>query len=123
MPVEKLQAKCKLWIVGTKNKRSTFLKVLAICYYCYRFISDQFHVGAFEFLLFDKPVQFRHHSFSMYPKFSEKLTFFTPWYSPRNYRRQKAIAFDIAIEEKIIGSKFLPPIIYLQFAMNLSLFC
>ena len=44
-------------------------------------------------------------------------------HSPRNYRRQKAIAFDIAIEEKIIGSKFLPSIIYLQFAMNLSLFC
>ena len=43
--------------------------------------------------------------------------------SPRNYRRQKAIPFDIAIEEKIIGSKFLPSIIYLQFAMNLSLFC
>ena len=44
-------------------------------------------------------------------------------FSPRNYRRQKTIAFDIAIEEKIIGSKFLPSIIYLQFAMNLSLFC
>ena len=43
--------------------------------------------------------------------------------SPRNYRRQKAIVFDIAIKEKIICSKFLPPIIYLQFAMNLSLFC
>ena len=43
--------------------------------------------------------------------------------SPRNYRWQKAIAFDIAIEEKIIDSKFLPSIICLQFAMNLSLFC
>ena len=46
------------------------------------------------------------------------------WYSnsPRNYRLQKAIAFNIAIEEKIINSKFLPLIIYLQFTMNLSLF-
>ena len=31
--------------------------------------------------------------------------------------------FDIAIEEKIIDSKFLLSIIYLQFAMNLFLFC
>ena len=43
--------------------------------------------------------------------------------SPRNYRWQTAIAFDIAIEEKIIDRKFFPSIIYLQFAMNLSLFC
>ena len=44
-------------------------------------------------------------------------------FRPRNYRRQKAIAFDIALEEKIIDSKFLPSITYLQFAVNLSLFC
>ena len=43
--------------------------------------------------------------------------------SPCNYRWQKAIAFDIAIEEKIIDRKFLPLVIYLQFTMNLSLFC
>ena len=41
-------------------------------------------------------------------------------FSPRNYRRQKVIAFDIAIEEKIIDSKLFT---YLQFAVNLSLFC
>ena len=34
-----------------------------------------------------------------------------------------AIAFNIAIEQKIIDSKFLLLIIYLPFAMNLSLFC
>ena len=44
-------------------------------------------------------------------------------FSPCNYQWQKAIAFNIAIEEKIIDSKFLPLIIYLQFAMNISLFC
>ena len=33
-------------------------------------------------------------------------------YSPRNYPRQKAIVFDIAIEEKIIDSKFLPSTIW-----------
>ena len=44
-------------------------------------------------------------------------------FSPCNYRQQKANAFDIAIKEKIIGSKFLPLIICLQFSMNLSLIC
>ena len=43
-------------------------------------------------------------------------------YSPQNYRWQNAIAFNITIKEKIINSKFLPLIIYLQFTMNLSLF-
>ena len=38
------------------------------------------------------------------------------------YQIVMLIAFDIAIEEKIIDSKFLPSIIYLQFAINLSLF-
>ena len=52
-----------------------------------------------------------------------KLFFPSYIYSPRNYRRQKAIAFDIVIKEKIIGNKFLLLIIYLQFSMNLPLFC
>ena len=43
-------------------------------------------------------------------------------YNPCNYQQQRAIAFNIAIEEKIIDIKFLPSIIYLQFTMN-SLFC
>ena len=37
--------------------------------------------------------------------------------------KRQLIAFDIAIKEKVIDSKFSLSIIYLQFAMNLSLFC
>ena len=33
-------------------------------------------------------------------------------FSPRSYRRQKAIAADNAAEKEIIGSIFLPPWIY-----------
>ena len=32
--------------------------------------------------------------------------------SPRNYRRQKAIAAEIAFQVKIIGGKFLPPSLF-----------
>ena len=47
----------------------------------------------------------------------EVLSFIQGWgtqgeSSPCNYRRRKAIAFNIAIEEKIIDRKLLPSIIF-----------